>query len=64
MDEAMPHGPNEPCTCDGLAIDGSPCGAMLEGQQCGAAGGHLLGCPCDIDWETAHHLSLERPEGA
>lgn len=36
MDEAIPHGPDEPCTCDG----------------CWACEGHELGCTCDIDWDV------------
>lgn len=61
MNEAIPHGPNEPCTCDGTARDGSPCGATFDGQTCGAVGGHLLGCTCDIAWDTAYELHDERP---
>lgn len=30
-----PHGPDEPCTCDG----------------CWACSGHEQGCTCDIDWD-------------
>lgn len=40
MDKACPHGPDQPCTCDG----------------CGACTGHEVGCTCDIDWETIYWL--------
>jgi len=40
----FPHGPTEPCTCDGTAADGTPCGACT---------GHVTGCTCDIDWSCA-----------
>lgn len=33
--EGVPHGPDEPCTCDG----------------CRHCWGHQDGCTCDIDWE-------------
>lgn len=35
----FPHGPNEPCTCDG----------------CGACEGHVIGCTCDIKWDCEHN---------
>lgn len=53
MAEAMPHGPDEPCTCDGTTINGDAC----------VCPGHVLGCTCDIDWETAHLLREERING-
>lgn len=34
QDEAAPHGPTEPCTCEG----------------CWACTGHVVECTCDIDW--------------
>lgn len=44
MAVAFPHGPNEPCTCDG----------------CWACAGHVVGCTCDIDWDEATDLRLAR----
>lgn len=35
MKIVCPHGPDEPCTCDG----------------CGACKGRQVGCTCDIDWD-------------
>jgi hypothetical protein len=35
----FPHGPEEPCTCDG----------------CWACKGHEVGCTCDIAWDCEHH---------
>lgn len=46
MAKAMPHGPNEPCTCDGTTVDGGPC----------VCTGHVLGCTCDIAWDEAAEL--------
>lgn len=37
-DRCCPHGPNEPCTCDG----------------CWACAGHVTGCTCDIAWDCDH----------
>lgn len=34
----VPHGPDEPCTCDG----------------CWACAGHVVGCTCDVDWERLY----------
>lgn len=34
----FPHGPDEPCTCDG----------------CWACIGHVVGCTCDIAWDCEH----------
>ncbi len=31
-----PHGPDDPCTCDG----------------CWACEGHVFRCTCDIDWDA------------
>jgi hypothetical protein len=50
MAEAVPHGPDEPCTCDGLTTGG---------ERCVCWPGHVVGCTCDIDWEAAHELSME-----
>jgi hypothetical protein len=33
--KAFPHGPNEPCTCEG----------------CWACKGHEMNCTCDIEWD-------------
>lgn len=45
---ACPHGPDEPCTCDG----------------CGACAGHERDCTCDIDWDEIHELrEFERLDG-
>ena len=43
MREAVPHGPGEPCTCDGCAF----------------CSGHELGCTCDIAWDTMAELERE-----
>lgn len=43
IDEAMPHGPDEPCTCGG----------------CWACLGHVMGCTCDIAWDTAAELERD-----
>lgn len=40
MKVAVPHGPDEPCTCKG----------------CGACKGDVYGCTCDIDWDWAQEL--------
>ena len=34
----FPHGPDEPCTCDG----------------CWACAGHVVGCTCDVAWDCEH----------
>jgi len=44
MDEAMPHGPNDPCTCSGC-----------HGGKTGCTG-YVVGCTCDIDWDAAREL--------
>lgn len=47
-DPCYPHGPDEPCTCDG----------------CWACAGHVVGCTCDIDWGCEHvlfHIDCEQP---
>ena len=43
LDPACPHGPDEPCTCNG----------------CWHCTGHVVGCTCDIDWDelAEHHLN-------
>lgn len=43
LNEAAPHGPDEPCTCDG----------------CWACKGHVVGCTCDIDWDTLAEIRME-----
>ncbi len=43
IDEAAPHGPDEPCTCDG----------------CWACKGREIGCTCDIDWDALREASRE-----
>ncbi len=40
MKKAVPHGPDESCTCDG----------------CTGCTGHVIGCTCDIDWDRAMEL--------
>lgn len=44
VDPDCPHGPNEPCTCDG----------------CHFCTGHVVGCTCDINWDaiTERRLGL------
>jgi hypothetical protein len=34
----VPHGPDDPCTCDG----------------CWACAGHVVACTCDIDWNALY----------
>jgi len=41
MKIAVPHGPDESCTCDG------------EGCSCAGA---EYGCTCDIDWDLARDI--------
>lgn len=41
---AVPHGPDEPCTCSG----------------CWACTGHVTGCTCDIDWAAAAEARLDQ----
>lgn len=48
MIEAVPHGPDEPCTCDGTTVSGDPC----------VCTGHVVGCTCDIAWDTAAELRM------
>jgi hypothetical protein len=40
----VPHGPDEPCTCDG----------------CWACEGRVVGCTCDIDWDAMAEARLDR----
>lgn len=40
MKIACPHGPGEPCTCDG----------------CHGCKGHVYGCTCDIDWDLMQDI--------
>jgi hypothetical protein len=40
MKIACPHGPDEPCTCEG----------------CGACPGGKYGCTCDIDWDLMQDI--------
>jgi hypothetical protein len=47
MKQAVPHGPNQPCTCAG----------------CHACAGHVKGCTCDIDWDAAAELRQEWRHG-
>ena len=42
LDQAVPHGPEEPCTCDG----------------CWACAGHVKGCTCDIDWDVVAEIMM------
>lgn len=37
---AVPHGPDEPCTCEG----------------CPACKGKVYGCTCDVDWDLAREV--------
>lgn len=41
MDVAIPHGPNEVCTCPG-------CGPGCTGNA--------YGCTCDVDWDLAQDI--------
>ncbi len=43
MKKAVPHGPDEPCTCTG----------------CWACTGGVVGYTCDIDWDAAAELQRE-----
>lgn len=47
MREACPHGPNDPCTCNGFTVNGSRCICFP---------GHIVGCTCDIDWDRIFEL--------
>jgi hypothetical protein len=49
MAEAVPHGPDDPCTCDGTTSRGERCVCV----------GHVIGCTCDIDWEVMYELGRE-----
>jgi hypothetical protein len=40
LKKACPHGPDQPCTCDG----------------CWACTGRVVGCTCDIDWDELAEL--------
>lgn len=42
--QCFPHGPDEPCTCDGRTADGQAC----------ICSGHVIGCTCDIAWDCNH----------
>lgn len=46
MNEAVPHGPEEPCTCSG----------------CWACKGRVIGCTCDIDWDEMFSLNRANVE--
>jgi hypothetical protein len=46
----FPHGPDEPCTCDGYAA--SP--PNPPGTKCTCWPGHVVGCTCDIEWDCPH----------
>jgi hypothetical protein len=39
--DCFPHGPDEPCTCEG----------------CWDCGGHIMGCTCDISWDCEHTIT-------
>jgi hypothetical protein len=41
---ACPHGPDEPCTCDGCH----------EGKT--GCTGHVYGCTCDIYWDLMQDI--------
>lgn len=49
MAEAVPHGPDEPCTCDGYTVGG---------EKCVCWPGRVVGCTCDIAWDTAAELQM------
>jgi len=56
--DCYPHGPDEPCTCDGcggceqeaLKILGNSPVAKWFGSK-----GHVLGCTCDINWDCTSY---------
>jgi hypothetical protein len=39
-----PHGPDEPCTCEG----------------CWCCRGHVVACTCDIDWDKLYESMHEQ----
>jgi hypothetical protein len=41
----FPHGPDDPCTCDGFTTNG---------DECFCYPGHVVGCTCDIAWDCEH----------
>ena len=43
MAAAVPHGPDEPCTC----------------PECWACAGRVVGCTCDLDWCAAAELRTD-----
>jgi hypothetical protein len=46
-----PHGPEEPCTCDGRTSSGTDCYCK----------GRVVGCTCDINWDcTSYDPCRER----
>lgn len=46
MKIACPHGPDEPCTCDGC--HGGTTGCAVPGK--------VYGCTCDIDWDLMQDI--------
>lgn len=59
----VPHGPDEPCTCDGCwgcdrqyneNYDKEHAGEFRPDMFFSAVGGHVPGCTCDIDWECVY----------
>lgn len=50
MKEACPHGPEEPCACNGY-VNGDP----AQGK-CTCFPGGIVGCTCDIAWDSLADL--------
>lgn len=59
----IPHGPHEPCTCDGCWACDMQYNANYDEAHAGefrpdmfftAPHGHVQGCDCDIDWEHVY----------
>jgi hypothetical protein len=59
----IPHGPEEPCTCNGCwRCDGAHnenyqqehMGEQTMDMYLIATGGHVMGCTCDIDWDHVY----------
>jgi hypothetical protein len=48
-----PHGPDDPCLCDGRYASGAS----------GCCAGHEPGCCCDIGWDCEHDAG-QRAAGA
>lgn len=49
MARAFPHGPDEPCTCDGYTSHRETWGTPQG--RCVCWPGRELGCTCDIEWD-------------